>query len=360
MLACLCYLHGHAGRFDMEMLAADIGGTRSRFFRFSCNGGEISIKEGLVLSSVCHSFDALLGKIFACWPEDAEQLKKVSLLIFAAAGPVKDGAVVMTNASFRVEKAPALARFPGAQCLVMNDFEAQAWACLSPVMREAETLLPGRGVPSERRSFDAAALSGLEGSSAPVAVIGAGTGLGASWLLPGREETRVLASEGGHMPFPFEGEEECAFASWLARKVGGGPVTAEHVLSGPGLARLYEYLCGRAEEPSVFTKEPGFAGSDCCALYARFYGRFCRMAALALLPQAVVLTGGVAEKSPALVRHEAFAREFLRERGGRKELLAGIPVWLNRHPQAGLWGAARAGAAFAGAMQALPEGAIRF
>ena len=87
--------------------------------------------------------------------------------------------------------------------------------------------------------------------------------------------------------------------------------------------------------------------------------RFCRMAALALLPQAVVLTGGVAEKSPALVRHEAFAREFLRERGGRKELLAGIPVWLNRHPQAGLWGAARAGAAFAGAMQALPEGAIR-
>ena len=41
------------------------------------------------------------------------------------------------------------------------------------------------------------------------------------------------------------------------------------------------------------------------------------------------------------------------------ELLAGIPVWLNRHPQAGLWGAARAGAAFAGAMQALPEGAIR-
>ena len=55
----------------MDMLAADIGGTRSRFFRFSCNGGEISIKEGVVVPSVCDSFDALLEKIFACRPEDA-------------------------------------------------------------------------------------------------------------------------------------------------------------------------------------------------------------------------------------------------------------------------------------------------
>lgn len=350
MLPCLCYLHGHAGRLEMDMLAADIGGTRSRFFRFSCNGGEISIKEGVVVPSVCDSFDALLEKIFACRQEDAEKWKKVSLLIFAAAGPVKDGSVTMTNASFRVEAGPALARFPGAQCLVMNDFEAQAWACLSPAMREAELLLPGRGVAAGVERFDFAALSGLEQSRAPVAVLGAGTGLGAAWLLPGdgAAAARVLASEGGHMPFPFEGGLERDFAEWLAGRLGGGPVTAEHVLSGPGLARLYEYLGGKAAEPAQFTAEPGFAGSECCAWYARFYGRFCRMAALALLPQALVLTGGVAEKSPALVRHEEFAREFFREREARRQLLADIPVWVNRHPQAGLWGAARAGAAFAG------------
>ena len=351
MLPCLCYLHGHAGRFDMDMLAADIGGTRSRFFRFSCNGGEISIKEGVVVPSVCDSFDALLEKIFACRPEDAEKWKKVSLLIFAAAGPVKDGGVSMTNASFRVEAGPALARFPGARCLVMNDFEAQAWACLSPAMREAELLLPGRGVSACAERFDFAALSGLAESRAPVAVLGAGTGLGAAWLLPGdgaSRGSRVLASEGGHMPFPFEGGRERDFADWLAGRLGGGPVTAEHVLSGPVLARLYEYLSGTAAEPALFTAEPGFAGSECCAWYARFYGRFCRMAALALLPQALVLTGGVAEKSPALVRHGEFAEEFFREREARRQLLAEIPVWVNRHPQAGLWGAARAGAAFAG------------
>ena len=332
----------------MDILAADIGGTESRFFRFSCNGSEIAIKEGLVLSSGYYSFESLLGKIFSCWPEDTESLKKVSLLIFAAAGPVKEGHVDMTNASFRVEEGPARVCFPGARCIVMNDFEAQAWACLSPAMREAELILPGRGVPRESAGFDTASLSGLPGSGAPVAVLGAGTGLGAAWLLPGRnkgEATRVLPSEGGHIPFPFEGEEENAFAAWLSPRLGGGPITAEHVLSGPGLARLYEFLCGKAEAPAVFTGKPGFADSACCGLYARFYGRFCRMAALAFLPQAVVITGGVAGKSPALVRHGEFAREFFRAGGGQGALLAEIPVWLNRHPLAGLWGAARAGAA---------------
>ena len=123
--------------------------------------------------------------------------------------------------------------------------------------------------------------------------------------------------------------------------------SAEHVLSGSGLALLHEYLGGAPEEPAVFTQGPGFASSECCRWFARFYGRFCRMAALALLPECVVLTGGVAGKTPALVRHEAFADEFLRARGSQKAFLEGVPVWLNVHPQAGLWGAARAGAAFA-------------
>ena len=236
---------------------------------------------------------------------------------------------------------------PG-DCLVMNDFEAQAWACLSPAMREALLLLPGRGVSaSDAGGF--CALSGRKGDGAPVVVTGAGTGLGAAWLVPGRhdgEEAFVLPSEAGHMAFPFEGEEERAFAAFLASRLGG-PVTAEHVLSGPGLALLYEHLSGRAEEPALFTREEGFASSLCCALFARFYGRFCRTAALSLLPQAVVLTGGVAGRTPELVLHPEFSREFLRAKGAQKDFLAQVPVWLNRHPQAGLWGAARAGAAFA-------------
>lgn len=342
MLPKPCGLHGHAGRLNMDMLVADLGGTQSRFFRFSCEDKEISVKEGVVLSSRVTSFEALFEELFSKWPDDKKTLKNISVLIFAAAGPVRDGRIFMTNAPFVVDEAAAKARFPGSTCLVMNDFEAQAWACLSPVMRSAERLISGRTFPAEGcgpEPFD---------GRAPVAVVGAGTGLGAAWLMPEKGERKafVLPSEAGHVPFPFEGGQERDFADFLTARRGAEP-TAEHVLSGPGLALLYEYLEGKAGNPAVFTAEPGFAESSCCRWFARFYGRFCRMAALALLPQALVVTGGVAGRTPALVRHEAFACEFLRARGEQKTFLESLPVWLNAHPQAGLWGAARAGAAFA-------------
>ena len=331
----------------MDMLAADLGGTQSRFFRFSCEDREISVKEGVVLSSRQSSFKALLEEVFSNWSDRGKFLRNISLLIFAAAGPVRNGRIVMTNADFVVEEEPAREFFPYARCLVMNDFEAQAWACLSPVMKEASLVVPGRLDPASGAAGTFDALSGLDGDKSPVAVLGAGTGLGAAWLLPGKNSPFVLPSEAGHTAFPFEGPEESAFGAFLASRIDGGEVTAEHVLSGSGLALLYEHLCGCSGDPAVFTREDGFEASDCCRLFARFYGRFCRMAALTLLPQAVVITGGVAEKTPALVRHPEFVREFLRSRGGQKRFLEGVPVWQNAHPLAGLWGAARAGAAFA-------------
>lgn len=330
----------------MDMLAADLGGTQSRFFRFSYEHREISVKEGVVLSSRHSSFGDLLGELFSKWSDHGKSLKGISLLVFAAAGPVQEGRIVMTNADFVVDSADAAFFFPGARCLVMNDFEAQAWACLTPVMREASSVLPGRLAQGCRAEGDFKSLSGQDDGIAPVAVAGAGTGLGAAWLLPGHGFPLVLPSEAGHVAFPFENGEERAFASFLSARHGGGEVTAEHVLSGAGLALLYEHLCGHAAAPVELTSEPGFADSDCCRLFARFYGRFCRMAALALLPQAMVLTGGVAGRTPALVRHPEFSREFLRARGSRKTFLEQVPVWLNAHPLAGLWGAARAGAAF--------------
>lgn len=333
----------------MDMLVADIGGTQSRFFRFSCEHGEISVKEGVVLSSARTSFEELLGDLFSAWPEPVENLKKVSLLVFAAAGPVEDGRIFMTNASFAVDGAVAGAFFPGIRCLIMNDFEAQAWGSLSPAMRTAELLLPGRREMSSCPESGFGRLSGLCGDPSPVAVVGAGTGLGAAWLLPSRGDGAafVLPSEAGHMAFPLEDGEEGEWASFL-KKRRGGPVTAEHVLSGSGLALLYEHLYGRVRDPALFTREPDFADSACCRLFARFYGRFCRMIALALLPQALVLTGGVAGRTPALVRHPEFAREFFRAGGRQKVFLERLPVWLNLHAGAGLWGGAVAGAVLSG------------
>lgn len=320
----------------MIMLAADIGGTNSRFSMFSVEGRKPVYKCGVVISSKEEEFSHLLNKLFTCWPVEWTELARVSEVVFAAAGPVRDGRIEMTNADFAVDEEQIQSFFPDAEVRLMNDFEAQAWACLSPVFETAERLLPGEG-------SEAPVFSGL----APVAVVGAGTGLGAAWLMPG-EDPRVLPSEAGHMSFPFDirNEEERAFAAFLAGESSILP-TAGHVLSGSGLAKLHEFFTGTAEDPAYFTAAMTFAESDTCRLFARFYGRFCRMAALSLLPQAVVIAGGVAEKTPCLVRHEEFAREFVRAAGAHGEFLNRVPVWLNRHPQSGLWGAAEAGAMLA-------------
>ena len=321
----------------MIILAADIGGTNSRFSLFSAENGSTSPCGSIVISSRVENFAALLDKLFSCWPVEWLELNRANVVVFAAAGPVHDGRIEMTNAEFAVEEEQCRNFFPDARICLMNDFEAQAWACLSPVFQESELLLASG---KAGKDFEPAK---------PVVITGAGTGLGAAWLIPGEEKKAplVLPSEAGHMAFPFDpcDEEERAFAAFLAGKEF--LPTAGQVLSGSGLARMHEFFTGQAADPAHFTLAPGFAESDTCRLFARFYGRFCRMVTLSLLPQAVVIVGGVAEKTPALVRHAEFSREFVRAAGAHGEFLRRVPVWLNRHPQSGLWGAACAGAMLA-------------
>ena len=330
----------------MELLAADIGGTNSRFSLFSYHDGKLALRGSIVVSSQVESFAALLDKLFTCWPVEWVELGRARMLAFAAAGPVRDGRIEMTNASFAVEEEQCLNFFPDARVRLMNDFEAQAWACLSPVFAEAECLMPGLCASAHPAGRSAEAPVFEAGK--PVAVVGAGTGLGAAWLMPGGEGSFVLPSEAGHVPFPFDASdaEEAGFAAFLAERLGAQP-KAGQVLSGSGLAHLHAFFSGRFDEPARFTSDLSFAQSDTCRLFSRFYGRFCRMAALSLLPQAVVVTGGVAGRTPALVRHAEFSREFLRAAGSHGAFLSRVPVWLNRHAQSGLWGAACAAAALA-------------
>ena len=111
----------------------------------------------IVISSRVENFAALLDKLFSCWPVDWMELNRASVLVFAAAGPVHDGRIEMTNAEFAVEEEQCRNFFPDARIYLMNDFEAQAWACLSPVFQEAELLLPGSDLAPVREVYDACA-----------------------------------------------------------------------------------------------------------------------------------------------------------------------------------------------------------
>ena len=115
------------------------------------------------------------------------------------------------------------------------------------------------------------------------------------------------------------------------------------VVSGPGLAALHAFHTGRelapAEVAAALESNP-----DVLEWAARLWGRACRDAALrTLCTGGVVLSGGVAAKARAVTRHPAFAREF-RQSETHGALLGSIFVRLNACEDAGLWGAALAGA----------------
>lgn len=329
----------------MRVLAADIGGTNSRFALYdtgepACDGVP-GPRERLCATylptAASAAFPDLLRRAAAAEPELFTPARGAppALLVLAVAGPVWDGrSCVLPNIPWAVDlDAPAL-RAPDMPplppVLLINDFVAQAYACLRPAVLDPLAVLDGAPVPAM-----------------PVAVLGAGTGLGKCLLLsPPDADAPPLAlpSEGGHALFPFVDEREMAFAAFI-RAHTGQQVTGDLVVSGPGLRLLHAFHTGQWVEPADAAARLTVAGDGEGAdrvlpWFARFYGRACRDYVLETLALGgLFITGGVAAAAPELVTHPAFAEAF-RHSDAHADLLRRVPVRLVRNTDAGLLGAA--------------------
>jgi glucokinase len=258
------------------------------------------------------------------------------MVVLAVAGPVQkvDGGEHCTppNIPWEIDS-EALRRHFGFKALTLiNDFAAQGYACRSPLIHEAQTVLAGSAHQNTT-------------PSATLAVIGAGTGLGKCALVPmgGDCTTGYVAvpSEGGHTDFPFTDETEFKFGQFLRKKTGRKQVIGDMVVSGSGLALLHQFLTGEERTPEEIPQllAQGEA-TETLRYFAKFYGRVCRNYALETLAMGgVYIAGGVAARTPALVMHPEFAREFHLS-DSYPELLKQIPVHLITDQDSGLWGAA--------------------
>ena len=132
----------------------------------------------------------------------------------------------------------------------------------------------------------------------------------------------------------------------------------EHVVSGPGLVRIYDFLhhrSGADDNPrhrqimasvdhSAAIATAAAAGDELCeqalALFVRFYGRVTGDLALATLPfGGVFLAGGIAPKIGSHLADGTFMEEF-REKGVMTSLMSGYPVAVVLDPFIGVNGAA--------------------
>jgi glucokinase len=318
-----------------NILAADIGGTNSRFAHFSFSAGsQIALEQSTWLrtadvNSFFELIQALRKSDFKLKPETAD------IVSIAAAGPVQRQVFCAPPLiKWTIDLTNAEADFGISKFVMINDFVAQAYACRSPIGQSAQQILDGE--------ID---------TNGTVAVIGAGTGLGKAFLVRDSRGMYIAGpSEGGHVSFAAENEREFEFQRFVVAKRGGRYASTNDIVSGRGLALIHEFLTKNVIEPAEIAKNFD-AHPETLEWFARFYGRVGRNFALdTLATGGVYVTGGVAAKNPVIVKHEEFHKVF-RDSRAHEALLARIPVFLISNEDSGLWGAGLLGSQLLASLQ---------
>jgi glucokinase len=206
---------------DGARLLADIGGTNARF-ALELGPGEIA----QVQIYPCSEFPGLLEAIQRYLADVG--LTRVNHAAVAIANPVDGDQIRMTNHNwtFSIEATRRALGFD--TLLVVNDFTALAMAL--PVLNETQRLQVG---PGQSRP------------NAMIGLVGAGTGLGVSGLIPTDDRWLALGSEGGHSSFAPSDEREDYILAY-ARK-HWPHVSFERIAAGPGIALIYRALAQRAK-----------------------------------------------------------------------------------------------------------------
>lgn len=316
-----------AGLATSSFLAADVGGTHARI--------------GLVVADASTGQpDIVAYKTYRCADHASladivcsfcrEQGAHPRALVLACAGFVNRGVVVNDNLAWPVVLDQLRIEGGFASVDVLNDFEAFAHAVGH--VDEASSKVIVDGVPNPHGA---------------VAVIGPGTGLGAALRLPGRP-ARVLHTEAGQMELAVRPGIEQAIRAELGP--ADGYVSYEHVLSGPGVLRLYRALA-TVHGVSAPLGDPGeitalaLAGMDPLACetvdhFCRWLGAFCGDVAMAFSASGgVCLAGGFLARLASVLRSGPFTERFL-DKGVMRPFLNNTPVVVVEHGRLGVLGAA--------------------
>jgi glucokinase len=191
-------------------IVADIGGTNARFAHVSTNSDELLGIEILASADFPQFIDTIRHYI------ERAQLSHIDTICLAVAAPVSQDWIDFGNNHWAFSCAK-LREALGIPITLINDFDAQALSIEG--LAESELLWIGEPRPSE---------------NSVRAVLGPGTGLGVSGLLPGGH---IVPSEAGYVGFSPLDDHQDSLHKILRQRYGR--VSIEHVLSGMGLSNLY-------------------------------------------------------------------------------------------------------------------------
>jgi len=197
-------------------LVGDVGGTNARLALCDVANGEIS--QAKTYSGLDYPSLEAVVRVYL-----AEHNVSVEDGSIAIACPITGDWVAMTNHTWAFSIAEMKQNLGFAHLEIINDFTAVSMAI--PMLDREHLTQFGGGEPVEGK---------------PIAVYGAGTGLGVAHLVHVDKRWVSLPGEGGHVDFAPNSEEEAIILEELRAEVGH--VSAERVLSGPGLVNLYRAI----------------------------------------------------------------------------------------------------------------------
>lgn len=311
-------------------LLADVGGTNARFAWQADAGAPVTDVQVLP----CAAFPTLQDAIQHYLSGLGQGAPAAAAI--AIANPITGDHIRMTNHHWAFSQAAVKAEFGFATLRLLNDFTALALALPDLPAHERRQVGGGACEPGQA-----------------IGLVGAGTGLGVSGLVPdGFGGWVPLEGEGGHVTLPANTARERLVMDGLVRRYGHA--SAERVCSGQGLVDTCALLCEadgvttHALDSAARVSDAGLQAGHPQALEALHI--FCAMLGsvagnLALTLGArggVYVGGGIVPRLGAWFDTSPFRLRF-ETKGRFQPYLAAMPVWVITSPQSpALLGAARA------------------
>lgn len=317
------------------ILAGDIGGTHTRLAFFELHRNRpVPMLEVVYPSREHNGLESILEKFLSAHTLPVERAG------FGIAGIVRNGRCEAVNLPWIVDAAQ-LARFLHLRRIALvNDLEATAIGVSVLQPDEYHVLQPG------------AAQAGGN-----MAVIAAGTGLGQAGMYWDGRQYHPFATEGGHVDFAPRQDIEMELCRYLRAQFGR--VSAERVVSGPGLEQIFEFLktAGHGEEPAWLSEQRQTQDAPAAIahaalerkdplsekaldLFVSLYGAEAGNLALKTMALAGVwVGGGIAPKILKKLEEPGFLQAFT-DKGRLKPLMETIPVRVILNTKTALLGAA--------------------
>jgi glucokinase len=303
-------------------LIADVGATNARFALLG-TAGEIERVRVLACAdypSIEDAIEVYLGQEPALASSESRRPQAAALAI---AGPITGERVALTNHPWSFTIGEVRRRFDLDRLIAVNDFTAVAAA-----------------IPHLKPNDRSAVGGGNAVAAVPIGVLGPGSGLGVGGVIPIGERWLALSGEGGHSTMAPATLRESVVLDHMRRRFDH--VSAERLLSGPGLVNLYNTLAqidrvpaasyspAQITDPQIGEQDPRCR--EAVEMFCAMLGTIAGNLALTLGARGgVYIAGGIVPKLGARFAASRFRDQF-EDKGRLRPFLAEIPSCVITHP----------------------------